>query len=53
MECRVCGSKTEKNFLCSDCEKKINFLSSEMTYSKRKINLQFDEHRFFTRDQCG
>jgi uncharacterized Zn finger protein (UPF0148 family) len=53
MECKVCGIRTEKSILCADCEKKINTLSSEMTSSKKKINMQFEEHRFFTRDKCA
>ena len=53
MKCRVCGIKTERKSLCSNCESKVNNLSSEMTASKKKINLQFDEHRFFTRDKCS
>lgn len=52
MRCRVCGSETnsDKDFLCSRCKRQIDVLSTEMTSSKKKINLQFDEHRFFTRD---
>ena len=50
MICRVCGNETKNQSLCSECKKQVDFLSSKMTSSKKKINLQFDEHRFFTRD---
>ncbi len=50
MICRVCGKETQNQCLCDECKKQVDFLSSKMTSSKKKINLQFDEHRFFTRD---
>ena len=50
MQCRVCGTETNETSLCSDCKRQVDFLSSKMTSSKKKINLQFDEHRFFTRE---
>ncbi|MGM0409301.1 MAG: hypothetical protein ACQEQF_00960 [Bacillota bacterium] len=50
MTCKVCGKEIKRGSLCSDCRKQVDFLSSEMTSSKKKINLKFDEHRFFTRE---
>lgn len=49
MKCRVCGAETKETSLCKDCKSQVDSLSSKMTSSKKKINLQFDEHRFFTR----
>ena len=53
MRCKVCGSETDNSGLCNDCKRQVDVLSSEMTSSKKKINLQFDEHRFFTRDSLA
>ncbi|HKL76105.1 MAG TPA: hypothetical protein VJ881_08555 [Halanaerobiales bacterium] len=53
MECRVCGVETKDTCLCGDCKRQVDFVSSKMTSSKKKINLQFDEHRFFTRESTA
>ncbi|MFW5980147.1 MAG: hypothetical protein ACOC4G_02975 [Bacillota bacterium] len=53
MKCKICGNEAEKGFLCSECRTKINFLSGEYMSDKRKINLDFDEHRFFSRESTG
>jgi len=49
MKCRVCGKDIKKGNICPECKEEIEILSNKFTSYKRKINLDFDEHRFCSR----
>ncbi len=54
MKCKICGTETKNDkTLCYDCHQEIELLSTRYTENRGKINLDFDDHRFFTREKVA